>query len=187
LKTLGLISLLLISRWASALEYKAATCNDSDFTRGAWQDLSSQEELIGRHLRDIGQHSGDTGEIVYLTNCRVKWPVDEKGQSVDGMRTVVMDKVWKVKNLTYHAGMKILYSLVSDTTYQPDGSSCAKRSRLIRGFSFCRTARACDELGVPTAVPTVVQPKPSPVPPTELEIAPQTPPLPDQGPLRPGP
>lgn len=156
----GILFLVFIalSADARAVQTKSMNCVESDFLRGTWQDLIRLEPRIEQFLAEIGRASGEPGPVIPVTNCHVTWPVDDQGKPVEGLRTVIIDKVWFGKDqpaeglqLTSHGGMKIIYSRKARTTYDECGNHCTRYERAVRGLVFCRTPDVCRTLGIPFA------------------------------------
>ena len=118
--------------------HKSADCEVSGFTRGPWQQIIEHEPRIHEALQDIANASGETGVKVPMTNCWVKWPINEKGEPVDGLRYVILDKIWNGGNA--HGGIKIVYHL---------GWRNNRRYRDVRGFAVCGTSEVCREFAIP--------------------------------------
>lgn len=148
---------LTTNLWAASTISKS--CEDTGFINGTWQDLTRLEPRLASFLTEIGQASGEPGPDVYVTNCRVTWPIDESGQPIDGLRTVVIDKVWYTPNkdggpqLVSHGGMKIFYYLNSKVTRDHLGNHCTHHVRRVQGMVFCRNPDICRSLGIPFADP----------------------------------
>lgn len=153
MKLVLLLGLFLFPFSTFAVDYKSADCEDSGFVNGAWQDVISQDPSILEQLKDIADKSGVKGFDVPMTNCWVKWPVDDKGQSIGGYRTVIMDKVWKSPgDKKYsHGGIKIIYFLKYERVTYEDGGTGVAKNRKVKGIALCRGPEACEDLAIPVA------------------------------------
>lgn len=156
MKVVFYLALVLCVSSAIAEDYKHSTCSDSDFLQGTWQDLVRMEPRIGQELVEIGKASGEYGPTVSVTNCRVSWPVDEKGDPLDGLRTAIIDKVWYSKDKTTgqsrlsHGGIKIVYHKKTETHCgQYCGQPYYRAVRAVRGIVLCRTPEVCKSLEIP--------------------------------------
>lgn len=150
MKYLLLFSLVTAAAPSFGDSYTSRSCEDSDFLQGAWQELVAKEPIIASTLRTIGNESGEPGPVVPVTNCYIKWPVDEKGESVEGIRMAIIDKVWKNSdNTTSQGGMKILYSLRTKQVNYIDGTIGYTKTRNIKGLVICRGPETCEALDIP--------------------------------------
>lgn len=151
---LRLMLAFLITATAQAQTHKTGDCEDSGFVYGPWQDLSRIEPKVNTFLGEIAELTGQTGTYVDVTNCVVKWPVDDEDQPLAGVRNVIIDKVWYTDGKPRHYGMKIVYELVKKgPIHHDDGSISYFRNRVIYGLSFCRTPDVCKELAIPFGDP----------------------------------
>lgn len=141
-----------------AADYKMGTCQDSGFVKtGGWAAVAAAEPKIQEALNAIGQASGSPSGELPLTNCRVSWPVNERGESLDGYRVVVLDKVWysyvngqQVKN---HGGIKFVYDLRTRTEPGWGGGYSIIKSREVTALSTCWRPSVCEFMDIPVRLP----------------------------------
>ena len=148
---LGLLSFLFVSQAAFAINYKTGNCESSEFNKYAWDDIIRQEPRIHDELGYIGNASGNTGSEVPLTNCRVEWPVDERGNAIAGYRTAILHKVWydqtKQPAVRREGGIRIVWYTSMDES-QVGSSTYITIRRTVKGFTICRGEEVCGVLNV---------------------------------------
>lgn len=156
MKSFLLVLAAVAAQSVLGVQYTSKSCAESDFLRFTWHELVRQEPRLGSFLEEIGKASGDPGPEVTVTNCRVTWPVDEWDRPIDGMRTVIIDKVWfppgKSSEMS-QAGMKIFYERRSKFTKDASGNHCTHYQRAIQGVILCRAPHVCRNVGIPFSDP----------------------------------
>ena len=128
---------------------RSQDCRESGFQTAGWPALVAMEPRIEAELEKIAVASGQsTGTVVKMTNCVVKWPVNSRGESISGLRTVIMDKFWLTGNGKHknHGGIKAYYWMDIK-----DNGHTTTISREFRGMAICRGTRVCEELQIPFA------------------------------------
>jgi hypothetical protein len=144
-----IVLLLAPNSWG--INYKTGTCEESGFSDDAWVDISSQEPRLMQELNSIATASGQVGEKVGLTNCRVEWPVDENGRMVSGYQTAILHKVWykgtENPPVRKEGGMRIIWYQSREET-QVGGTIYITTKRRIHGFTICRSEPVCAALNI---------------------------------------
>jgi len=142
-----LFSLLTTGRLLSAEELIRRTCNEARFFPGPWQDIIRREIAIQNAFDLIASRAG-TGKT---TNCVVEWP-EENGRPLNGLRRAMFDIQWNRTVIVGGVPTKEFHQEGIRIEYFWEMSN-GVISRKIDGFVVCRSAQACERLGLNKQIP----------------------------------
>lgn len=151
LRTWLLVPFLTINAWAAG-NWKAGSCDTTEFSKETWQQLTDQEPRLHTELKEIAIASGqgDRKEVT-LTNCRVEWPVDNDGRPIEGFRTAVLHHIWgELKGSPpsrSEGGMRIVWNTKYEQV-QVGSEVFFRPVRKVYGFTICRSQPVCAVLDV---------------------------------------
>jgi hypothetical protein len=117
--------------------------------------MQGQQPVLKTHFDSMAaEHLKQTGEKLtmdQLENCTVEFPVDENDKAITGYRIAILSKTWygEMGSKEYRAGLKIVYWL----EYENPQTQYETKTRLLVGYSSCKSVVACNILGIPLKAP----------------------------------
>lgn len=134
---------------------KTSTCERTQFDRAIYPHLLKTEPRLKEHLLLIRDGSKQSGAEMALTNCQVRYPVDNEGKVIDGQWQVIMDHVWETrssegKTRRHQAGIRIVFDEETRGKQNPVTCDIEKYYHYnVRGVSYCWGPDGCTAMGIP--------------------------------------